>query len=87
MLGAVTPSEAEETLARGATLLKFFPAEANGGIVMIKALAGPYGQTGVKFVPTGGVDMPLRDAAKATGISHAHVKTLRKVRPCRPSKR
>ncbi len=32
---------------------KFFPAEANGGIAALKALAGPFG--GVKFCPTGGV--------------------------------
>ena len=32
---------------------KFFPAEANGGIAALRALAGPFG--GVKFCPTGGV--------------------------------
>jgi 2-dehydro-3-deoxyphosphogluconate aldolase / (4S)-4-hydroxy-2-oxoglutarate aldolase len=53
--GVVTPSEVEQALALGATLLKFFPAEASGGIPMIKALSAPYGHTGVKFVPTGGV--------------------------------
>ena len=53
--GVVTPSEVEQALGLGATLLKFFPAEASGGVAMIKALAGPYGHTGVKFVPTGGV--------------------------------
>ena len=30
-------------------------AEAAGGVNMLKALAGPYGHTGVKFIPTGGV--------------------------------
>jgi 2-dehydro-3-deoxyphosphogluconate aldolase/(4S)-4-hydroxy-2-oxoglutarate aldolase len=55
--GVVTPSEIEQALALGATLLKFFPAEASGGIAMIKALAGPYAHTGVKFVPTGGVSI------------------------------
>ena len=34
-------------------MLKFFPAEASGGIAMVRALAGPYGY--VSFIPTGGV--------------------------------
>lgn len=53
--GVVTPSEIEQALSLGATLLKFFPAEASGGIPMIKALSGPYAHTGARFVPTGGV--------------------------------
>jgi 2-dehydro-3-deoxyphosphogluconate aldolase/(4S)-4-hydroxy-2-oxoglutarate aldolase len=53
--GVVTPSEVEKALSLGARLLKFFPAEASGGLAMIKALAAPYGHLGVKFMPTGGV--------------------------------
>jgi 2-dehydro-3-deoxyphosphogluconate aldolase/(4S)-4-hydroxy-2-oxoglutarate aldolase len=53
--GVVTPSEVEKALALGARIQKFFPAEASGGLAMIKALAAPYGHTGVKFMPTGGV--------------------------------
>jgi 2-dehydro-3-deoxyphosphogluconate aldolase/(4S)-4-hydroxy-2-oxoglutarate aldolase len=53
--GVVTPTEIEQALALGARLLKFFPAEAFGGLKTIKALAGPYVHRGVKFVPTGGV--------------------------------
>ena len=37
----------------GLTHFKFFPAEANGGIPALKALAGPFRD--VKFCPTGGV--------------------------------
>jgi len=55
--GVVTPSEVEKALALGAKILKFFPAEASGGLAMIKALAAPYGHTGVKFMPTGGVSL------------------------------
>jgi len=51
--GVCTPSEVEQGLALGLTALKFFPAEAAGGVNMLKALAGPYG--GVKFMPTGGI--------------------------------
>ena len=53
--GVVTPSEVEQALSFGITMLKFFPAEASGGIGMIKALYAPYGHRGVQFMPTGGV--------------------------------
>lgn len=53
--GVATPSEIEQALALGCTTLKFFPAEALGGLPMLNALIAPYGHTGVKFVPTGGV--------------------------------
>jgi 2-dehydro-3-deoxyphosphogluconate aldolase/(4S)-4-hydroxy-2-oxoglutarate aldolase len=53
--GVMTPGEIEQALALGCKLLKYFPAEAAGGIAMLKALAGPYAHTGVKFIPTGGV--------------------------------
>ena len=51
--GVCTPSEVEQGLALGLEALKFFPAEAAGGVNMLKSLAGPYG--GVKFMPTGGI--------------------------------
>lgn len=53
--GVATPSEVEQAMALGCKLLKFFPAEAAGGVGMLKAFAGPYAHTGVKFTPTGGV--------------------------------
>lgn len=53
--GVMTPSEIELALSLDCKLLKFFPAGAAGGPGMLKALAGPYAHTGVKFVPTGGV--------------------------------
>ena len=55
--GVATPSDIESALAHGYTLLKFFPAEALGGLGMLKALAAPYGHMGVRFVPTGGVNV------------------------------
>jgi 2-dehydro-3-deoxyphosphogluconate aldolase/(4S)-4-hydroxy-2-oxoglutarate aldolase len=51
--GVNAPGFVEMALEFGLTTLKFFPAEASGGIAMIKALAGPY--PGVRFVPTGGI--------------------------------
>lgn len=52
--GVCTPSEVEAALEAGLSVLKFFPAEAAGGVSMIKALSGPYG--GVRFMPTGGIN-------------------------------
>ncbi len=52
--GVATPSDIEAALNYGLTTLKFFPAEANGGLKALKALAAPYG--GVMFMPTGGID-------------------------------
>lgn len=54
--GVITPGEVERGLSMGLKLLKFFPAEAAGGAKMLKALAGPYGHTGLRFVPTGGIN-------------------------------
>ena len=55
--GVMTPSEIEQGLALGCTLLKFFPAGPAGGAKMLTALGGPYSSLGVKFCPTGGVNL------------------------------
>lgn len=52
--GCSNPSDIEQALELGLEVVKFFPAEAAGGIKMLKALAGPYGN--VKFMPTGGIN-------------------------------
>ncbi|HET6436939.1 MAG TPA: bifunctional 4-hydroxy-2-oxoglutarate aldolase/2-dehydro-3-deoxy-phosphogluconate aldolase [Anaeromyxobacter sp.] len=52
--GVNSPSQVEQGLERGLSLLKFFPAEISGGVKMLKALHGPYAE--VAFVPTGGVE-------------------------------
>jgi 2-dehydro-3-deoxyphosphogluconate aldolase/(4S)-4-hydroxy-2-oxoglutarate aldolase len=52
--GVATATEIEMALDKGLDILKFFPAEALGGVRMLKAMAGPYG--GVKFIPTGGIN-------------------------------
>lgn len=51
--GASTPSEVMQLLEQGFACQKFFPAEAAGGVPMLKALAGPLPQ--VTFCPTGGI--------------------------------
>ena len=35
--------------------MKFFPAERLGGAATLRAIAGPYGHTGIRFIPTGGI--------------------------------
>jgi len=54
--GVMTPTEVGRALDLGWKHLKFFPAEAAGGVAMLKALAGPFAHTGVQFVPTGGIN-------------------------------
>lgn len=52
--GVATPTEIEMALDKNLEVLKFFPSQALGGIEMLKAIAGPYGN--VKFIPTGGIN-------------------------------
>ena len=52
--GCISPSEVAQAVKRGLNIVKFFPAEAAGGLAMIKAMAAPY--TGLKFMPTGGIN-------------------------------
>jgi len=51
--GVATPSEAMAAADRGFKILKFFPAEANGGAPVLKAWSSPL--SGLQFCPTGGV--------------------------------
>ena len=52
--GVATPTEIDMALDKGLNILKFFPAEALGGLATLKAIAAPY--VGVKFIPTGGIN-------------------------------
>jgi 2-dehydro-3-deoxyphosphogluconate aldolase / (4S)-4-hydroxy-2-oxoglutarate aldolase len=51
--GVATASEVMAALEAGHALMKFFPAEAAGGVALLKALAGPLPQA--RFCPTGGI--------------------------------
>ena len=51
--GVATATDIQTALELGIDVVKFFPADVNGGLPAIKALSAPFG--GVKFVPTGGV--------------------------------
>ncbi|WEM45419.1 bifunctional 4-hydroxy-2-oxoglutarate aldolase/2-dehydro-3-deoxy-phosphogluconate aldolase (plasmid) [Photobacterium sp. DA100] len=52
--GVNNPSAVEAAIEMGVTTLKFFPAEASGGINMVKSLLAPYTQ--IQFMPTGGIN-------------------------------
>ncbi|MGF1770307.1 bifunctional 4-hydroxy-2-oxoglutarate aldolase/2-dehydro-3-deoxy-phosphogluconate aldolase, partial [Enterovibrio makurazakiensis] len=51
--GVNSPSQIEQGLELGLTMMKFFPAEASGGIAMVKSLLAPY--VNVTLMPTGGI--------------------------------
>lgn len=53
--GVATPTEAMHLLVEGFTHQKFFPAEAAGGVPMLKSIGGPLPQ--ITFCPTGGIDL------------------------------
>jgi 2-dehydro-3-deoxyphosphogluconate aldolase/(4S)-4-hydroxy-2-oxoglutarate aldolase len=70
MPGVITPSEIEQARNYELDILKFFPAEAAGGIAMLRALAGPYGHTGIKFIPTGGINLTnIEEYIKTPGVA------------------
>lgn len=52
--GTATGGEMEQAMALGLEVVKFFPAEQNGGVEKLKALAGPY--RNLRWMPTGGVN-------------------------------
>ena len=54
--GINNPTDIETALSLGFKILKFFPAEASGGMKYLNAIAAPYKHTGVKFMPTGGIN-------------------------------
>lgn len=51
--GAATATEVMLAVNLGLECVKFFPAEASGGIKMLRALHGPF--PGMRFMPTGGI--------------------------------
>lgn len=52
--GCSNPSDIEAAIELGLEVVKFFPAEAAGGLAMIKAMSAPY--VNMKFMPTGGIN-------------------------------
>ena len=52
--GINNPTQIEMALERGIEVVKFFPAEASGGLSLLKSMSAPY--TNIKFIPTGGIN-------------------------------
>ena len=51
--GVCTPTEIEAALSKGLDTLKFFPAEAIGGLPYLRAICSPFQD--VRFIPAGGI--------------------------------
>lgn len=58
--GVATASELMNGIAQGYSLFKFFPAEAAGGVDMLKAWQGPF--PNIHFIPTGGISPAIAPA-------------------------
>jgi 2-dehydro-3-deoxyphosphogluconate aldolase/(4S)-4-hydroxy-2-oxoglutarate aldolase len=67
--GVATASEIMLAHAHGHSMLKFFPAEASGGVHLLKAWSSPF--TDIFFCPTGGIN--LAKAAEYLGLSNVVV--------------
>ncbi|GAB4112248.1 MAG: hypothetical protein Kow00103_01090 [Candidatus Caldatribacteriota bacterium] len=52
--GINNPTQIELALEKGLKVVKFFPAEASGGLNLLKSMAAPF--SGIKFIPTGGIN-------------------------------
>jgi 2-dehydro-3-deoxyphosphogluconate aldolase/(4S)-4-hydroxy-2-oxoglutarate aldolase len=67
--GLNTPTVLEMALERGLEVVKFFPAESSGGLKFLKDMAAPY--SGIKFIPTGGINADNFNAYLAYDRVHA----------------
>jgi len=54
--GIATPSELEKAIALGCKEIKFFPAEAIGGLKYLKSCGAPYKHLGIRYIPLGGLN-------------------------------
>ncbi|MDF3130102.1 bifunctional 4-hydroxy-2-oxoglutarate aldolase/2-dehydro-3-deoxy-phosphogluconate aldolase [Kiritimatiellaeota bacterium B1221] len=55
--GIMTPTDLQAAYKLGCKFMKFFPAEAAGGVNMLKNLTAPYLNLGIKICPTGGINL------------------------------
>ena len=67
--GVATPTEIEMALDFGLNVVKFFPADALGGVKTLKAISAPYGM--MKFMPTGGITEAMIGSDDAAGSEDA----------------
>jgi 2-dehydro-3-deoxyphosphogluconate aldolase/(4S)-4-hydroxy-2-oxoglutarate aldolase len=56
--GIATPSDLELALEHGCREVKFFPAQACGGLSYLRNIAAPYSHLGVRYIPLGGLTVP-----------------------------
>ena len=54
--GIATPSELEKAISMGCREVKFFPAEAMGGLKYLKSFSAPYKHLGIRYIPLGGLN-------------------------------
>lgn len=54
--GICTPSDLEAAIELGCRFVKFFPAEASGGVKFLKSMAAPYKHLGIRYFPLGGLN-------------------------------
>ncbi len=54
--GICTPSDLEAAIELGCRFVKFFPAEASGGVAYLKSMAAPYKHLGIRYFPLGGLN-------------------------------
>ena len=54
--GVCTPSDIEAALELDCRLLKFYPAEAMGGVGFLRTIANPYAHLGLQYIPLGGIN-------------------------------
>jgi len=54
--GIATPSDLEAAIELGCRFVKFFPAEAAGGLAYLRSMAAPYQHLGIKYFPLGGLN-------------------------------
>ncbi len=59
--GSANATDIQLCLEAGRSIVKLFPAEALGGLGLLRALAGPFAPNGIRFMPTGGIS-PLNIA-------------------------
>lgn len=67
--GLNNPTVLEVALEKGLEVVKFFPAESSGGLKFLKDMAAPY--SGIKFIPTGGINADNLNAYLAYNRVHA----------------
>ncbi len=55
--GIATPSDLELAIEMGCSNVKFFPAEAQGGLRYLRSMMAPYRHLGIRTIPLGGLNL------------------------------